>query len=45
MIEEFENLSQLAEEDRRYILDTHKELQYQTSNNNRLKGLRIKTNI
>lgn len=45
MIQEFENLSELAEEDRRYILATNQELRYQSGANNRLKGLNIKTNL
>jgi hypothetical protein len=45
MIQGFENLSELAEEDRRHIIATHQELRYQSSTNNRLKGLNIKTNL
>jgi hypothetical protein len=45
MISGFENLSELAEEDRRYILATNQELRYQSGSNNRLKGLNIKTNL
>jgi TM2 domain-containing membrane protein YozV len=45
MIQGFENLSELAEEDRRYILATDQGIRSQNYTNNRLKGLNIKTKL